>query len=105
MQNKYTYIFHCKNIRTPLIWALFDEIERDYGIFIYFLKYKENYDYYSGFLSKETNYKQLPYYIWNEVIDKINIILNKHNIQAYNDDCDHYIESTNSSKLYRLYKI
>tara|TARA_B100001996_G_C18339096_1_gene469427 strand:- start:254 stop:571 length:318 start_codon:yes stop_codon:yes gene_type:complete len=105
MQIKYTYIFHCKNIRTPLIWALFDEIERDYGYFIYFLKYKENYDYYSGFSGKETNYKDLPTYIWNKVVEKIQCILDKHNMQAYDNDYCHYIEMTNSSKLYRLYNI
>jgi len=105
MQTKYTYIFHCKNIRTPLIWALFDEIERDYGYFIYFLKYKENYHYYSGFSGKEINYKDLPTYIWNDVVNKIKCILDKHNIQAYDNDYNHYIEMTNSSKLYVLYKI
>jgi len=105
MQIKYTYIFHCKNIKTPLIWALFDEIERDYSCFIYFLKYKEDYDYYSGFSSKEKNYKDLPAYIWNEVVGKIQCILDKHNMQAYDNDYMHYIEMTLSTKLYRLYNI
>ena len=49
MKYKYTFIFHNKDIKTPLIWALFDEIERDYGYYVYFLKYKEDFDYYSGF--------------------------------------------------------
>jgi len=105
MQIKYTYIFHCKNIKTPLIWALFDEIEREYGYFIYFLKYKEDYDYYSGFSSKETNYKDLPPYIWNKVVAKIQCIIDKHNMQAYDNDYSHYIEMTLSSKLFRLYGI
>jgi hypothetical protein len=105
MQIKYTYIFHCKNIKTPLIWALFDEIERDYSCFIYFLKYKEDYDYYSGFSSKEKNYKDLPAYIWNEVVGKIQCILDKHNMQAYANDYSHYIEMTLSTKVYRLYGI
>jgi hypothetical protein len=105
MQIKYTYIFHCKNIKTPLIWALFDEIEREYGYFIYFLKHKEDYDYYSGFSGKETNYKDLPPYIWNKVVAKIQCIIDKHNMQAYDNDYSHYIEMTLSSKLFRLYGI
>tara|TARA_Y100000389_G_C17393826_1_gene481426 strand:- start:470 stop:787 length:318 start_codon:yes stop_codon:yes gene_type:complete len=105
MKQKLTYIFHCKNIKTPLIWGLFDEIERDYHKFIYFLKYREDFDYYVGFSSKETNYKYLPTYIWNEVVGKIQCILDKNNMQAYDDDYKHYIEMSLSSKIYRLYGI
>ena len=67
--------------------------------------YKEDYDYYSGFSGKETNYKDLPAYIWNKVVGKIQCILDKHNMQAYANDYDHYIEMTLSTKLHRLYGI
>jgi hypothetical protein len=69
------------------------------------LKYKENYDYYTGFSSKEKNYKELQTYIWNEVVGKMQCILDKHNMQAYDNDNRHYIEMTLSTKLQRLYNI
>ena len=54
---------------------------------------------------KETNYKNLPPYIWNKVVAKIQCIIDKHNMQAYDNDYSHYIEMTLSSKLFRLYGI
>jgi hypothetical protein len=105
MKYKKTYIFHTKDIKTPLIWALFDEIKRDYGQFVYFLKYKEDYDYYAGFSGREKNYKTVPIKIWNTVVDKIQLLLNKHNKQAYDEEYDKYIKMTDNKKLYELYKI
>ena len=105
MKHKISYIFHCKNIKTPLIWALFDEIKYDYGYFIHFLRYPKDFDYYVGFSSKDYNYKNLPNTLWNEVIINIRYILDKHNYQAYGDDYDKYIEMTDSNTLHRLYNI
>lgn len=105
MKHKYTYIFHCDNIKTPLIWALFDTIKRDYGHFVYFLKYKEDFDYYSGFSGKETNYKRMNITIWNEIVDNIRKMLDKHNKEAYAEETDKYIKMTDAKRLYELYKI
>jgi hypothetical protein len=105
MKYKQTFIFHNEGIKTPLIWALFDEIKRDYGYYVYFLKYKEDFDYYSGFSGKETNYKSLDIRLWNEIVDKIRKLLDKHNKQAYDKENDKYIKMTDNKKLYDLYKI
>jgi|TARA_B110000093_G_scaffold32222_1_gene32926 hypothetical protein len=105
MKYKYTFIFHNKDIKTPLIWALFDEIERDYGYYLYFLKYKEDFDYYSGFSGKESNYKTLSFELWQNIVFKVQQLIDKHNIQAYDNEIDKYIEMTDVKKLYKLYKI
>ena len=65
MKHKISYIFHCKNIKTPLIWALFDEIKYDYGYFIHFLRYRMDFDYYVGFSGKDYNYKKLLYHTFS----------------------------------------
>jgi len=56
-------------------------------------------------MDKEKNYKELQTYIWNKVVGKIQCILDKHNMQAYDNDNRHYIEMTLSTKLHRLYSI
>ena len=54
---------------------------------------------------QESNYKNLPNTLWNEVIINIRYILDKHNYQAYGDDYDKYIEMTDSNTLHRLHNI
>ena len=102
---KETYIFHNKDIKTPLIWGLFYKIKEKYNNILYFLKYKEDSDYYYGFTSKNPDYKNYDYIYWKYIIDDIQKILNKYNKDSYENNVSKYITMTKCHKLKLLHAI
>jgi len=87
-----TYLFHNKNIKTPLIWGLFYKIEDKYKNFIYFIKYKYDKDYYTGFSNKSVNRNKISYKNWMYIVEDIQKLLSNHNYKAYDKDTHNYIE-------------